>query len=385
MSSAPPSDERWIAVAFGALDVRGAPTFAAEAEIALVPILPGPALCLVGEGAALWRGLVDRGPLSPLELGSDENALLEQMRKEGLVVRGRTHPAAVTRLDPPVLSSPLHELVYALVAHVSETAGIRCLFVKGPALHHQGLRAREHSGDVDVWCDPARWDDLAAALEPWGWVREPDPWRGTPIHHTATMTPTSWGCEIDVHRRLPGLTLDDDEAFAAVLERTASVRYGGVEVSVPETAAHAVLAAVHAVRPEIGAGPRSEQAVALATTLLSSDPLCLDRAIDLGAVTVLRDELSVATGESLPADGGAVPHDWDWRSRPDRLHAYLTALRSLPPRQRLRVARRLLWPDDDVALASERRAGYAVTTPTAARRRRLARAALTWLRGPRVR
>lgn len=380
MSSAPPSDERWIAVAFGALDVRGAPTFAAEAEIALVPILPGPALCLVGEGAALWRGLVDRGPLSPLELGSDENALLEQMRKEGLVVRGRTHPAAVTRLDPPVLSSPLHELVYALVTHVSETAGIRCLFVKGPALHHQGLRAREHSGDVDVWCDPARWDDLAAALEPWGWVREPDPWRGTPIHHTATMTPTSWGCEIDVHRRLPGLTLDDDEAFAAVLERTASVRYGGVEVSVPETAAHAVLAAVHAVRPEIGAGPRSEQASAVAEALVSAVADPVTRARELGAVAVLRDELSAATGTPVSAPDDSQPRDWEWRGRPDRLRAYVTALQTLPPLTRVRIAWRLLWPDDDVALASERRAGIRVTTAASARRRRLVRAARSWAR-----
>jgi hypothetical protein len=75
-----------------------------------------------------------------------------------------------------------------------------------------------------------------------------------------------------------------------------------------------------------------------------------------------------------------VPRDWAWRGRPDRLRAYWTALQTLPLSARLRVARRLLWPDDDVALASERRAGVAITSASSARRRRLTRAARAWVR-----
>ncbi|MFV9426880.1 nucleotidyltransferase family protein [Microbacterium sp. S1037] len=380
MSFTSPPDERWIPVAFGALDARGIPTLAAEADVLAVPIVPGPALCLVGDGATLWRELVGNAPRTPREFTPEENVVLEHLRDRGLVVLGRTHPAAVTHLDPPALSSPLHELVYALVQRVAASLGIRCVFVKGPALHHQGLREREHSGDVDVWCDPARWDELAAALAPWGWEREPDPWRGTSVHHTATMTPTSWGCEIDIHRRFPGLTLDDSEAFEAVFATTTHVRYAGVAVAVPTTDAHAVLAAVHVVRPEIGAGPRSETTSASAKNLLAAADDPLRHARDLGAIAVLRDELSIITGRRVHVPKDAVPRDWAWRGRPDRLRAYWTALQTLPLSARLRVARRLLWPDDDVALASERRAGVAITSASSARRRRLTRAARAWVR-----
>lgn len=380
MSSAHPPDERWIPVALGAIDVRSSSDFALEAEVLVIPVVPGPALCLVGEGAALWRELVRDGPLLPNTVDAARNTLLEDLREAGLVVRTSEHPAAVTHLAAPSLSSSLHELVYALVQRVADGAGIRCFFIKGPALHLQGLREREHSGDVDVWCDPARWDDLAEALEPWGWVRQPDPWRGTSIHHTATMTPTSWGCEIDVHRRLPGLTLDDRDAFAAVFARTTLLRYAGVEVAVPEVATHAVLAAVHAVRPEIGAGRRTEGVSAVATALLSATPDPASRARDVGAAAVLRGELTAVTGALVDVPEDAEPVDWEWRARPDRVRAYWTALQTLPLLTRVRVACRLVWPDDDVALASERRAGLPETSPRAARRKRLVRALRTWMR-----
>ncbi|MFF8188171.1 nucleotidyltransferase family protein [Microbacterium sp. NPDC016588] len=381
MPSDRPIHERWIPVAFGALDVRSTASMVPEAEILVAPTIPAPAVCLVGEAAELWRDLVQGGPASPLDLSPSQNDLLEQLADAGLVALGPAHPAAVTSLDAPSLSSPPHELVYALVHRVAAEAGIRCLFIKGPALFHQGLRTHEHSGDVDVWCDPDRWDDLAAALEPWGWARQPDPWRGTPIHHTATMTPTTWGCEIDVHRRLPGLTLADREAFAAVWNRTTRVRYAGVEVAVPDSSTHAVLAAVHAVRPEIGAGPRTERASALATALLSSAPDSLARATDVGALAVLDAELSAVSGTRIEISPQAKPHDWEWRGSRNRLHAYWTALQTLPPLTRFRVAARLLWPDDDVALASERRAGRSAKSASSARRRRLIRAAWSWARG----
>ena len=47
------------------------------------------------------------------------------------------------------------------VARVAASRGIRCVFTKGPALRLQGLRDREHSGDVDLWCDPARVEDTS--------------------------------------------------------------------------------------------------------------------------------------------------------------------------------------------------------------------------------
>lgn len=379
MGDSPPPSGVWTPVALGALDVRSDDTAPGGPEVLLAPVVPGDAFCLVGDGAALWRHLVAQGSVRHADLSADERELIARMRDLHIVDPDPRHPWAVTHLPRPALSSPTHELVYAVTARVAETHGIRCVFIKGPALKSQGLREREHSGDVDVWCDPDRWDDLAAALEPWGWTREPDPWRGTPVHHTATMTPARWGCEIDVHRRLPGLTRDDRDAFAALIARTSAVRYAGVEVRVPDVAAHAVLAAVHAVRPEIGAGPRSDRASALATTMLAAAPTTLDSAVALGAVEVLRTEIAAATRTAPPPTDGTRPNDWEWRGRPDRLRAYWTALQTLPPLLRLRVGLRLIWPDDDVALASERRAVRPVTTAAAARRSRLTRGAREWL------
>lgn len=368
--SSPPAG--WVAIASGALDVRDSILFAPGAEILLAPAIPGEAVCLTGDGAALWRRLVADGPLTDLD--DDDRAILAEMLLMGIASPDSAHPDRVVRLDTPVLSSPLHELVYALTSRVAAAHGIPCVFVKGPALHHQGLRDREHSGDVDVWCSPRHWDVLAEALSAWGWRREPDPWRGTSVHHTATMTPPGWGCEIDVHRRVPGLALDDDEAFETVARHCTTVVYAGVDVAVPRADTHAVLAAVHAVRPEIGAGPRSAAASHAAATMLAAVPGSAERACELGAVPVLRAELTgLLPAEVLAAHASGRPRDWHWRGEPNRVRAYWVALRDEPGAVRLPVLWRFLWPPDDIALASARHAGDAVTDANTARRRRLAR------------
>ncbi|WP_150959141.1 nucleotidyltransferase family protein [Microbacterium testaceum] len=377
MSPAPPLDERWIPVAFGALDVRDAAAFSPEAEILVLPVIPGPALCLVGDGAALWRDLVDRGPLSPRALTVDQNDLLEQLQHEGLVALGTSHTAAVTRLDRALLSSPLHELIYALVHRVADAAGIRCLFVKGPALHHQGLREREHSGDVDVWCDPARWDDLASALEPWGWARQPDPWRGTSVHHSTTLLPRAWGCEIDIHRRFPGLALDDERAFDIVMTLSTTMVAAGTVVPIPRRDAHAVISALHAIRPAVGRKVSVNDHL-IGQRTLAAAPGAMDAARALGAVAALRDDLAVAYPNADPGPDLGPPRDWLHRAQPDRPRAYLAALRSIPARERIRALRNLVWPADDIALASAADAGDPTTDAGRARRRRLIRAIRTW-------
>ncbi|MDQ1135692.1 hypothetical protein QE410_000491 [Microbacterium sp. SORGH_AS 1204] len=366
-----PSGHGWIPIANGALDVRDCADFDRAADVLVVPTTPSEAICLVGDGAALWRRLITAAPLPPTAVTPDEQAILGHLHDIGLVALGASHPARITELHPPTLSSPLHELVYALVARVAASHGIPCVFTKGPALHLQGLRDREHSGDVDLWCDPARLDELADALAPWGWHRAPDPWRGTTVHHTVTLVPEQWGCEIDVHRRFPGLVLDDDSAFALVLRDAVLVRYGAVDVPVPAPATHAVLAALHAVRPLIGAGPRSSHDSAAARTFLSRAEGSVARARELGAVPALRDELEpLAEPGSLDADAGGTPRDWVWRQQSDHVRAYWMAMSAETWPMRARLIVRFLWPPDDVALASAHHAGHA---PTSARRARLVR------------
>ncbi|WP_022879010.1 nucleotidyltransferase family protein [Microbacterium sp. B19] len=371
MTAAPPSPAGWVAIASGALDVTGVEMFADGAEVLVLPAEPAEPFCLTGEGARMWRRLVD-GVVTPTDAA--EREMLEAMTALGIASPDPSHPARVAHLAAPRLSSPFHELAYALTARCAAARGIPCVFIKGPALHHQGLRDREHSGDVDVWCPPDRWDELAAALAAWGWSREPDPWRGTSVHHTATMTPGAWGCEIDVHRRVPGLTLADADAFAAVARRSENVVYAGVEASIPRADVHAVLAAVHAVRPEIGAGPRSAAASATAVALLAAADGSGERAIDLGAVPVLADELrGVLPAETIARHREGVPRDWAWRAQPDRVRAYWVALRGETLRTRVRVLGRFVWPTDDVVLASARHAGDSGVSPSTARWHRLAR------------
>lgn len=372
MTAEPPASAGWVAIAAGALDVSGSDLFAPDAEILLVPAVPGAPFCLTGEGARMWRRLVADGPLGPVD--GQERDMLAAMAELGIAAPDPVHPARLVRLDRPRLSSPFHELVYALTARLTAERGIPCVFVKGPALHHQGLREREHSGDVDVWCRPEHGDVLGDALTEWGWRREPDPWRGTSVHHTATMTPGDWGCEVDVHRRIPGLVLDDAEAFEAVARRTEPMVYAGVEVPIPRADVHAVLAAVHAVRPEIGAGPRSAAASATAATMLAAAPGSGERACELGAVPVLERELAgLLPARVIRQHRDGIPHDWAWRGARDPVRAYWRALRDEPLSTRARVLWRFVWPTDDVALASARRAGDGNVSPTTARWRRLAR------------
>ncbi|MDZ5146132.1 nucleotidyltransferase family protein [Microbacterium testaceum] len=371
----------WWAVASAALDVRGVNLFDGGPEIILVPAIPSEPLSLLGSGAVLWRRLVDDGPLNPAQLEAGDEEILSAMAGMGIAALGPPPPFRVQELNPPTLSSPLHEMVYAVVARVAEDQGIRCVFVKGPVLHFQGLRDREHSGDVDVWCDPQRWEDLVAALGPWGWDRVADPWEGTTVNHSATLVPKSWGCEVDVHRRMPGLTLEDDAAFEQLWAHPDEARFAGQVVRTPSRPMHAVISAVHSVRPELGRPHPSPLASAAARDLLRLTPGSVDCAKAIGAVPALRVELSsVADEDALRGYNGGTPRDWSWRGKPDRVRAYLAAMTDMSVHQRIHLLWRLFWPTPAVARESARRAGHQVHTLTGARVRRIGRALGAWLR-----
>lgn len=366
---------RWNAIAYGALDVAEDPSFVGVDTI-VTPTIPGPPLALFGAGSRLWRRLVEDGPLSEDELDDDEITTIREMADLGLASDDAHHPALFTQLDAAWLSSPLHELVYAVVAMIARGHSIPVVFIKGPVLHAQGLRVREHSGDVDVWADPGRVNRLVEEITEWGWVAQPDLWHGAPIDHSQAMSPTGgWCCEIDVHRRMPGVAVRDDRAFEVLEEHTERARFAGISVAVPTRPMNALLSALHVVRPEIGTGAAAGAADRAAAVLRAGGPEALDVALAIDAVRVLKEPLSCAFGpEAIGARRGGAPRNWVWRSQPSKLYAYAVALGEVPLIQRPALLFRLVWPSQDVAAMSEKRAGRAPGGRlVAARLRRLGR------------
>lgn len=349
----------WIAASFGALDVSGLDSFPG-ASVLVTPTIPGQPLALFGEGAEVWRRLVAEGPVPEGDLTAAEREIVHDMAALGIATTDVESAARVHVLSEPWLSSPLHELVYALVASVARDNDIECAFIKGPVLHAQGLREREHSGDVDVWVHPARLRDFVADMAPWGWREQPDVWAGTPVNHSVTLEPCQWGCQIDAHRRLPGLTLRDEAAFRVLMTRVVQIEFSSVQAKVPDVAANSVLLGVHALRPEIGQAVSSHAADTSMSALLVGGDRAADFAGSIGAVAVLAEVLSRAFPERDFHPEG-VPFDWRWRARPTKVAAYLTALRMLPPRRRPLMLWRLFWPSREVVMQSERnRNGRAV-------------------------
>lgn len=373
IAEAPSSRSVWVAVAYGALDVRNHPTFLADAEVLVLPTIASPPLALTGEGATLWRKLVGT-EVSDTDLTETQREIVHEMHTVGLVSNDPSHPGRVFDLSTPWLSSPMHELVYALVSHVARAHGIQIVFVKGPVLHSQGLRDREHSGDVDVWVDPLRIDDLVGAMYPWGWQQQADLWLGLPINHSLTLEPIDgWGCEIDVHRRMPGIALSDEAAFEVLLGATDSMKFAAVPALVPQRNINAVLSALHHMRPVIGIGTTEiarEQAVrALAATKKSVLTAC--KALD--ATEALRPALVEVVEPGTPLPSGRKPRDWQWRSQPNKAAAYWLQLGEIPWKKRPAVVARLVWPAPDVAETSARRAGEEHPPLITARLRRLKR------------
>lgn len=368
------SDTEWVAIAYGAIDVKTSHGFPNDVELVVLPTKPSTPLALPPAGAMLWERLV-AGPVADSALSVEERAVVQEMEDVGLATRDLKHDARVRRIGVPWLSSSMHELVYGLVQRVALELHIPLVVIKGPVLHRQGLREREHSGDVDVLTAPDRVDDLVKALAAWGWNRQPDIWDGTTVNHSVTLTPEAgWGCEIDVHRRMPGLAIGDEEAFTIIHDRCDVFEFAGVEVRSPAREVHAVLAGVHHMRPEIGIGRRSGAEARAAEALRAGGEAAFDVLVQLDAIRAL-DAVLPQAFENRAYDlrsAGRSP-DWAWRGQPTRARAYWCALKTLPVRARLPIALRLLWPKKEVAAASERKSGGASEHIITARLRRLRR------------
>ncbi|MBT2485003.1 MULTISPECIES: hypothetical protein [unclassified Microbacterium] len=336
--------QQWFAAGNGALDLSQSDTVAREYEIAVTPIVPGPPVLLFGEGAVVWRQLAT-AEAPPLRHDEGALAIVHDLEQMGLAVKAPSHPARLSALPRPWLSSFRHELVYALLQRVATAAGIDMVFIKGPTLRAQGLREREHSGDVDCWVLPGDDIRLAAAMRSWGWTPLILPFTGTTIGHSLTLVAGEWGCAIDVHTSFPGMRAHPDEAFRLLRESAEPRSFAGVRAWTPPRDVHAVLSALHDMRPHNGVAP-SDHAVEKASTVLCAAGRGVVTVIDrLDAGYVLRAPLERSFAEVANRYNDSLPpRDWGLRMETASSLRHLKTLKFVPVRYRLRALVRLVWP-----------------------------------------
>lgn len=362
----------WVAVASAVLGRRGDAGVFPGVEVVVLPVTPAAPVGLAGGHADLWLRLVD-GPVADEDMNEDERAVVLEYARAGIASDDVDSEYRISSLDAPWLSSPLHELVNGLIARICQQQVIDAVIIKGPALHRQGLRAREHSGDIDVWVSAQRIADLTKQLESWGWRRLNERWENSPLYHSVTLVPGAWGCEIDLHRHMPGFALSDHDSLRALRRSAETIEYAGISAPVPRRGAHAVISALHLMRPQQGrpihAGNREQAITAL--TLGGQDALTFAK--EVGAGPALGEVLTCAFPGEADATRGPVPLNWSWRAEPDRLKRYVIMFRATPLRSWPRMAFRSVWPEEHIALSLDRMYGGGATSPLAARLRRLRR------------
>jgi hypothetical protein len=335
----------WIAVSFGALDVRGNAYVDDQYEIIVTPVVPGSPLFLFGEGADLWRRLAD-APITEDALSDAELAVLDEMETSGIVSRDLDHPARIRQLQAPWLSSPVHELVYALLQRVAEANDVDIVFIKGPTLHAQGLRDREHSGDVDCWVRPGQEVRLAEAMSAWGWTPAYSAFTSTRVLHSLTLRAGAWGSAIDVHSWFPGMAISHQRAYE-LLEGNIDVReFAGTAARTPARQVHAIISALHDIRPVLGQPPDALQNERAGATLVRAGESVIETSNLFGTNFALAEPLRQAFPDKVgtTVSNAQVPEDWAWRSQSSPRRAYIEAFKLIPLRERPRVLWRVIWP-----------------------------------------
>lgn len=362
----------WVAICYGALDVRAHDFAAGNYDLIVTPTEPGDPLMLHGEGAALWQRLV-AGPLPDLELTDVERDIVRDMAQMGIASRDEDHPARIHGVSEPWLTSPLHELVYALLAHVAVEIGVRLFFIKGPTLHAQGLRERIHSGDVDCWVEPGAERRFASAMAAWGWTPAYSAFTGTRVLHSLTLRASDWGCAVDVHSWFPGMTVTPAEAFEMAYDAAELREFAAYAARTPPTDLHAVISALNEVRPLRGAVASPSSITSAAATLSIVGESALRRVEEFGAEYALSAPLAEAfPGREVDYSTRPVPLDWRWRLQRTPTRVYWEALRIVPPRERLRVIFRVVWPSAESLRSGPMSAGVGRKTTSSLRLKRLA-------------
>lgn len=330
----------WIAVSNGVIDLQGVAQRAeTHAELAITPVFASEPLAIGGDVASLWRSLA-AGGVSDEDLSPDQRVLVREFAEAGIASTDERDIRRVTQIDAPWFESFLHELVCGLAVRIAESCGARCLVIKGPTLRAQHLRERAHSGDVDLLVEPGRVSEFVRAMAEWGWRYRPNPMDGTLLPHSHTLTPESWGCEIDAHFRIPGIAVSPDRSFEILWEQAEERAFAGVQGFTPNVAAHALLQALTLARPTPGGVGQSPYESAVEALRRGTDA-SLRLAVELRAHGALQEELRAAFPASQ-VSAEPVPDDWVWLAQPNPARVYLHLLRATPWGQKPAVLWKIL-------------------------------------------
>jgi len=145
------------------------------------------------------------------------------------------------------------QLAHAAVQAISDRQGLDIVHIKGAALdvslaprNPDGSVARL-SSDADVWVRPSQIRRFVALLSAAGWkqvVRFED---GSAFEHASTFWHHYLGY-LDVHRRFPGITLDERRAFELLWEERTATDIAGYPCTVPSLVAQRLIVALHVAR-----------------------------------------------------------------------------------------------------------------------------------------
>lgn len=361
-------------MSFGALDLRGTELGEQGFDLVVVPARPAVPVFLMGRGAEVWL-MIAQGRGGELETDEEALEVLSSLEEMGIASREPGHSAQLQGVTQPWLVSPIHELVYALLAHVAAAHDIEILFIKGPALHAQGLRSRQHSGDVDCWVQPGDDLRLAEAMRSWGWKPLYSPFTGTGVTHSLTLDAGDWGCAIDVHTRFPGIDSPPHASFDIVRAESEPRVFASTSCLTPRVALHGIVAALHAVRPFVGSPAGAAELEEASAVLRAAGVETIELAERVNAVYALEEPLRRAfPAEARSYESARPPADWGWRLTASAPRRHLRALRTVPLRKKPAVILRLLWPTDAMMEAAGEAPGTSWRRKAATRVQRVAAA-----------
>lgn len=136
-------------------------------------------------------------------------------------------------------------LARAAVQTLADGDGIEVIHLKGDALD-PSLHPSPGS-DVDILVRPTHVTALHGVLQRHGWRVDSTFEFGSPFGHAQTYHHDMWGY-LDVHRRFPGIGIEDEAAFDRLWSARSSLDFAGVLCPVPSVVAQTVILLLNSAR-----------------------------------------------------------------------------------------------------------------------------------------